>query len=410
VSSSKPRRIDRGISWAVVFFAACFSYILPYAWISYSDKVTQAGPFLNLHPLLLVIYVPLAFGIFWPVLLSGTAGLMRLDGQPREWPAKRALIVFLLSAVCSSYFVVGEHRHFSERLSAIRAEDARLREFRAGQAGETQKALAVLQANGVATLSEPLTGPQFDAVKQYLDKHSSDPAELITASRHYRTSAGVMQHLAGMRSCPPEALEVLFENAVRLQEHPELRQRFDASTVYEVLYYIAWNPNTPIPVLVEMLDNEDSGARRAAAANPRLPQEAKLAYVKRAAVSASFQEREESAANPECPPEELIALLKSDVPRVRREAASNPRLPKAAKVAYLQKAAASKDWVERVWTAKDPDCPPEVLQQLAADPVTSWYAISNPSMPVELLQALSQSPNPQIRGWATDSLAKREKQ
>lgn len=120
-----------------------------------------------------------------------------------------------------------------------------------------------------------------------------------------------------------------------------------------MFYNLAWNPNLPVPVLTKMLDNDYAGTRRAAAANPRLPKAAKIAYLRRAAVSQSLAERLEAAQNP--------------------------------------------------------DCPQGVLKQLALDPVTSRYAASNPNLPLDLLQTLANSGDPGTRNQALANLAKHEK-
>jgi hypothetical protein len=63
---------------------------------------------------------------------------------------------------------------------------------------------------------EPLTGPQVDAVNNYLDSHSNSPLELQSASKHYRSSVGVMEHLSEKRYSPPEVLDTIFGNALEL--------------------------------------------------------------------------------------------------------------------------------------------------------------------------------------------------
>jgi hypothetical protein len=321
---------------------------LPLAWISYSDKGRPT--FLNFHIFLAVIYVPLAFGLIWPVLVGVEAWTMRTAGRDRRWPAKAAVIMFVVSALCSTPCILFEHRRLVDDREAARAEALRMQQFRAQQDSSRQEALAVIQANGIEAFVEPLTGPQVDAVNNYLDAHSNRPLELQSASKHYRSSVGVMKHLSEKRYSPPEVLDTIFENALDLQRSPSFPNKGELAVVF---YNLAWNPNLPVPVLTKMLDNDDAGTRRAAAANPRIPKAAKIAYLRRAAVSQSLVERREAAQNP--------------------------------------------------------DCPQDVLKQLALDPVTSSCAASNPNLPLDLLQTLANSGDQGTRKRALANLARHEK-
>ncbi len=73
-----------------------------------------------------------------------------------------------------------------------------------------------------------------------------------------------MKHLAGKRYCPGPVLEIVFDNVLELQKDPPPQVAF---TLYEALYYLAWNPNVPDSVLVRMLENSNAQARTAAAAS-----------------------------------------------------------------------------------------------------------------------------------------------
>jgi hypothetical protein len=245
-----------------------------------------------------------------------------------------------------------------------------------------------------------------DAVNSYLDAHSANAIELESASRHYRTTVGIMKHLSEKRYCPPEVLETLFDNVVELQKDPSLPNQ---GNLYEVLYNLAWNPNVPIPVLVRMLDDNASSVRRAAAANPRLPETARISYLNRAAASGSFSEREAAASSPDSTPDQLAKMLEDDNFRVREAASANPSTPKGPKVSYLQKAAVSERLWDRILAAQNPDCPPEVLKKLASDPATAKYVAANPNCPTDLLQILAESDNPETCRRAVASLTKRQK-
>ncbi len=156
MSSSTQPRISRLLLWLSVVVAALPAFELPKNWIAYSDRQVHSSPFLNFHPLFAFLYVPLAFGLFWPILIAIAAWATRRPGQPLVWPAKAALIVFILSACCSAPLVVLEHRRYVYGLEAVRAEQQRMDTFRAEQEQEKQKALTQLKTNGLASLSEPL--------------------------------------------------------------------------------------------------------------------------------------------------------------------------------------------------------------------------------------------------------------
>jgi hypothetical protein len=348
-SSTKPR-LTAYARWLTVGIAAALAIKLPVAWIVYRERYEPR--YFNFHILLAVIYIPVAFGLIWPLLIGVEAWVMRSAGRDRTWPAKAAVILFILSAVGAIPCVLLERHRMVSIREAADAEAARMQQFRMQQGTLVQEAAAVIQANGITAFSEPMTGPQVDAVIRYLDAHSNNVLELQSASKHYRypSSVGIMKHLSERRYCPPEVLDTIFENAVDLQKGPRFPNQGELS---EVFYNLAWNPNVPVPVLVKMLDNEYAGPRRAAAANPRTP--------------------------------------------------------KAARIEYLRRAAVSQKIVERQEAAESPDCPQDVLKQLAVDPLTSRFAASNPNLPLDLLQTLANSSDLGTRNRALANLARRQK-
>ena len=406
MSTSTQSRISRLLLWLSALVAAIVALVLPPAWIAYSDRQAHRGPFLNFHPLFAILYVPLVFGLLWPILVRILAWAKQSAERPLVWPAKTAIVMFIVSASCSAPFIISEYRYYIRGVEAVQAEQMRMARFHEQQLIEKQKALAELQANGVASLSEPLTGPQVDAVNSYLDAHFQNPLELENASRHYPTSLPVMEHLAQKRDCPAQVLEIVYDNVVELQKDRHPQQSVNPS---QVLCYLAWNPNVPVSVLVAMLDNPYTQVREAAAANPRLPEEAKVAYLKKAADSQSFSERERAAGDPDSAPEELSKMLQDGNFRVRQAAAANPNTPRLAKTAYFQKTALSEKLWDRILAAQSPDCPPELLKKLSLDPATAKYVASNPGAPTDLLQSLADSDDPETCRRAVASLTKRQK-
>jgi len=404
LSPTQPR-IGRPLFWLSIAAAAVLALKLPTAWIAYSDRQTHSPSFLNFHPLLAVLYVPLAFGLIWPILIRIAAWVKQRPSQSLVWPARPALILFTLSASISIPFMILEYRSLMHGLQRVQAERMRLEQIQAVEETEKAKALAELRSNGIASLSEPLTGPQTAAVNSYLDNVSQNTLELENASRHYRTSVHVMKHLSEMRECPSQALEIVYDNVVELQKDPQIP---DAGNLSEVLYNVAWHPNVPVSVLVRMLDNPDWRAQRAAAANPRVPKEATTAYLEKATASRSFSEREHAAGSADATAEELGQMLGDENFRVREAAAANPNTPKLPKIANLRKAAVSDRLWDRIQAARSADCPPEELKKLSLDPATAKYVASNPATPTELLQTLADSDDPETCRRAVANLTKRQ--
>jgi hypothetical protein len=212
---------------------------------------------------------------------------------------------------------------------------------------EQANAAQAIRANGIAALNDPLGDLEAEVVNSYID-HSADPLVLQIASQHYAAIPAVMSHIAAKPTCPPDVLETLFQNAIKLPKNP-----VNGSRASYVLVNIARNPNAPVALLTKLSESSDEGARSAAAANPALPKAAKIAYLKRASVSGSFAERGRAA--------------------------------------------------------QDPDCPPEVLRQLALDPALSFAVAMNPAAPTDLLQALAGSGDRRTRRGARSNLGSREK-
>jgi hypothetical protein len=100
-------------------------------------------------------------------------------------------------------------------------------------------------------------------------------------------------------------------------------------------------------------------------------------------------------------------MLENEDSGARMSAAANPKLPKAVKIAYLKRASFSKDMRERQQAAEDPDCPADILERRATDPVTAMYVASNPNARIELLQGLANTGDSGTRSRATANLAKR---
>jgi HEAT repeat protein len=143
-------------------------------------------------------------------------------------------------------------------------------------------------------------------------------------------------------------LETIFKIALSMQSHPPPSNGVE---VWDVLHTMAFNPNTPVPLLIQLLQNENSSVRIAAAVSPRLP--------------------------------------------------------KSEKVAYLKRASASADFSERHLVARDPDTPAESLEKLALDPITAEDVARNPNTATGVLEMLANSKTEWTRRQAMDALSRR---
>ncbi|HEY2546922.1 MAG TPA: hypothetical protein VGI46_12715 [Candidatus Acidoferrum sp.] len=274
----------------------------------------------SLHILLAPIYIPLAFGLIWPVLIAFqtlSVPLVRRISVRRQWIA---ILIFVWSFCCSVYFVRPEYRSLTTLREHARASQLWQAQWRAQQLEEQRQAEQLLGAGGITALTDPLTGPQFDALKSCIDNNSVPSLDLRNAIEHYRTSTSLLGHLAAQNSCPPEVLETIFKIALSLQSHPPPSNGVE---VWDVLHTMAFNPNTPVPLLIQLLQNENSSVRIAVAVSPRLPKSEKVAYLKRASASPDFSERRLVAQDPDTP-EELLKQLALD-PINAEDVARNPK-------------------------------------------------------------------------------------
>jgi len=329
--------------WPSLLIAATLAAILPIEWIKYRDR----GKFLSLHILAAPIYIPLAFGLIWPLLIGIQALFAKSARRIRLRRNRISAVLFVVSFGCSVPFVRGEYRSFVIDRDDERAEKLRLEQLNAQLQEDRLEADQALLDGGITAFNEPLTGPQVDAVEGYIYTHSKVPADLRLASAHYRTSVPIMSYLASRPACPPEALEAVFENALSLQK---TSSPSDAGGVFDILGDLARNPGTPMPIVTSLLRSDDPGVREAAAVNPELPKPEKIGYLKRAAASATFSERQLAAQNP--------------------------------------------------------DTPQRLLEQLASDPILAGDVAWNPGAPRELLETLAKSPKEWLRARAMQTLAK----
>src|SRR5271165_532344 len=382
-----PPKPPLGMRLAMIAFAAFFAVLLPWEWIDYSDKALHRGVDLNFHPLAIVLYAPLAFGLIWPVMIFV---LMRGDAGNLAWPKKTALILFGVCSLFSVPIIVAEASSLSSGLEKIRLDAVALGKTAAEFKAAKLRAKGMLESKGIDSLQDPLGDAETAALDDYMENPPLAPSDFVVVSQKYRTAVEPMLRMAKSKSCPPQALDIIFENVL------ELRERSLGFPTSDMVEAIANNPNASPSLLVRIVQTPRLFGQASALTNPRLPANEKLAYLERCAESKDWRDWQTAANNPDTPPSLMVKLLEVGDYSVS-SAVSNPKVPEASKVAYVHKMAMSDDARWRMWAAENPFCPPDDLKRLVADRATTAYAASNPKLPIELLEPLTHSQDQNIR-------------
>lgn len=153
---------------------------------------------------------------------------------------------------------------------------------------------------------------------------------------------------------------------------------------------VALNPHTPLPVLLELMEDRDRGVRFWALRNPSLPEDL-IAHLARG----SYEEKLGVAGNPSCPPELLYELAQDEAETIREAVAENPSCP----VDLLRRLAEDEYWSVRATVALNPSCPRDLLFQIAKDkdPNVCWFITTRAPCPLELLEELAKDPRLKVR-------------
>lgn len=189
-----------------------------------------------------------------------------------------------------------------------------------------------------------------------------------------RSSSDVSQRIrvAGMKSCPPEVLEVLAEDG--------------DSTVRG---YVAANPSTPDHVLIRLSREPDRGVRRWVCRNPRTgPWTETLAADDDKAV------REQLARNVEIPVEIARQLAKDPFRSVRGSLART-----TTDTALLTELSADNEAAVRGNVGKNPHTPPEVVERLSTDRAASvrHRVASRDNLDAGIRERLADDPDDRVR-------------
>jgi hypothetical protein len=319
--------------WPSLVIATILAIAIPVIHFFVSD------PF-GLTVIFLPIYIPLTFAFIWPILVAYQGPISGL-WLPRH---KAAIILFLASLPFCVFFLRMEIQAANSREAEVlrgkRESDLHAKEHEAARstAGEA------LAARGPLGFTEPLKPGEATAIARFIYGHPDISAEeLLRISEHYQNPE-VMYDLTRHKSCPPEALSVLYEKAIK----QVIGEGNSASNTYkdagDTLMNIARHPNTPPEVLGKLLVLDGSilalqNARGIALENPHSPKSEKIAYM--------------------------------------RTLCGPPR-----KGFYSQS--------ELRFAASDSDTAPETLECLAGQQDIRYYVAGNPHAPLAVLERLTQ--------------------
>jgi len=319
--------------WPSLLIAAILAIVVPVLWLSSDDPI-------GLHLIFAPVYIPVAFGVFWPAIIAFRRWTSPTRGPwlPRH---KAATIVFLASVPFCVLILRMEIKtaifERAEELRGKRESELHAKEHEAA----TSAAEEALAARGPLGFTEPLKPAEATAIAGYIYGHPEmSPEELLRISELYQDPT-VMYDLARRKSCPPQALRILYEKAV---EQTRAAPFAPLNYVDDTLTAIAGHPNTPPEVLGKLL-TLDSSVRA--------------------------------------------------VQNARGVVLENPHVPKPEKIAYMRTmCGSSKKEVHLVdelrFAASDVDAPPELLECLAGKQYVRYYVASNPKAPIAVLERLTQ--------------------
>jgi hypothetical protein len=342
-TSSMPEGVEAPVKrpqlWPSLLFATIAATAFSVTWLTRGQY-----QMFDFRLVLAPIYIPLAFGIIWPitVALQALATPAARDNKlRRNWAA---LILFVVSGIGWLPIVMAEWTASVRQRAYIKQQE----EWRRQQQSEREAAEAAVTRGGLLAFEEPLKSMEEYALERYIDEHHLSAEELQQASERYQTPQ-IMAELAGKPYCPPEALQKFFEHATT-QQH-KVSDAVAPTLVGPVFAAIGKNPNTPVEVLVKM--------------------------------------------------------VRSDSPYVRMDGVTNPNLPKAVKMEYLKKGCAYWWGSELRAVASDPNTPVDVLVCLSTKPDAAYAVAMNPHTPTSVVEAMSKSDNYWVQTTSRENLARR---
>jgi hypothetical protein len=244
--------------------------------------------------------------------------------------------------------------------------------------------------------------------QKILAQLKNDPHRLVAAASQYGEEG---KRLAVARQADAQGRYAVLNIAPVVEE---IRRRFSESTTLEKideLVHGCWqssiaewqlipaieaaaHPNVRAGLLERLAKNQDDSVRSEVAGNPN---------TRAGLLEIMAKDREQVrwylARNTACPATVLVALAKDREESVREQAMGNPefrlKLSAALSAAGMEKMVNSlvkrvkhENYQVRKTVAKNPFCPPALLEVLVrdAEEVVGWAVVSNPSCPAALLE------------------------
>lgn len=178
--------------WPSLLIAVVPAIYLPLNWILRHHNAP-----LDFTILLAPVYIALAFGVIWPVLVGLQAIALPSARRPRLWRYRVAVVLFLVSAGCSVPVVIRE----IYGTPAERAENARMAQWHKQLADQESAARQAIAAKGMLAFREPLQGAEPGVLVRYIYDHALTPEELQRMSEQYQEPM-VMNELGAEEKLP----------------------------------------------------------------------------------------------------------------------------------------------------------------------------------------------------------------
>jgi hypothetical protein len=174
---------------------------------------------------------------------------------------------------------------------------------------------------------------------------------------------------------------------------PEILSTLASDGTKEVRAFVVDNPNTH-PADIQLLVRAGSTPDLMALSEP----DPSMSQVELADLSRrGLWARQLAVRHPNTSPATLAHLVCDVEPKIREWAAVHPNAPQDT-IQALFRAGSGTDF--QGFMPADPDMPPEDLRELATlRPWAEWVVANHPKAPVDLLEQLAGSPDPQMRGF-----------
>src|SRR5262249_9815847 len=141
MSSTIESRVQNTSLWPSLLVSAILAILLTGVWISYWNSLDHYSWNIFLAP----IYIPLAFGLIWPVLIAlqtlSAGSVCRISVRQRQI----SILVFVLSFCCSIFLIRAEYRSLTFLWERARANQLWQAQRQAQELDEQRRAAQLLR-------------------------------------------------------------------------------------------------------------------------------------------------------------------------------------------------------------------------------------------------------------------------